>query len=91
MKTKSHSMSGNQFPNPAQKIMMSLSNGIKKSILPKNHEQINNVYKKRLDNYLNLVAVHGENNTNDIVKRIIAKDKTSQAVMQNRQALNSQK
>ena len=42
--------------------LMSISSGLKKNILPRQHQDINSIYKKRLQKYLNLVAIHGENN-----------------------------
>lgn len=41
---------------------MSIASGLKKSILPRTHEEINIIYQRRLSKYLNLVAIHGEGN-----------------------------
>jgi len=43
---------------------MSIASGLRKKILPKSHQDINAIYKRRLDQYLNLVSIHGENNKN---------------------------
>ena len=41
---------------------MSISSGLRKNILPKNQVKINKIYEKGLNRYLNLVAIHGDNN-----------------------------
>ena len=41
---------------------MSISSDLQKNVLPSVHNQINQIYKKRLTKYLNLVAIHGERN-----------------------------
>ena len=40
--------------------LMSIASGLKKNILPKTHEHINQIYTQRLNKYLNLIATHGE-------------------------------
>lgn len=42
--------------------LMSISSDLQKNVLPSVHNQINQIYKKRLTKYLNLVAIHGERN-----------------------------
>ena len=41
---------------------MSIASDLRKNILPKQHEQINEIYKQRISNYLSLLAIHGEAN-----------------------------
>ena len=41
---------------------MSIASDLRKNILPKQHEQINEIYKLRISNYLSLLAIHGEPN-----------------------------
>ena len=43
---------------------MSIASDLRKNILPKQHEQINEIYKQRISNYLSLLAIHGEPNQN---------------------------
>ena len=42
--------------------LMSIASDLRKNILPKQHEQINEIYKQRISNYLSLLAIHGEPN-----------------------------
>ena len=41
---------------------MSIASDLRKNILPKQHGQINEIYKQRISNYLSLLAIHGEPN-----------------------------
>ena len=42
--------------------LMLIASDLRKNILPKLHEQINEIYKQRISNYLSLLAIHGEPN-----------------------------
>lgn len=46
----------------AQAKLMSIASGLKKNILPKTHLEINEIYKRRLNKYLNFISLYGENN-----------------------------
>jgi len=41
---------------------MSIASDLRKNILPKQHSQINEIYKQRISSYLSLLAIHGEPN-----------------------------
>ena len=41
---------------------MSIASDLRKNILPKQHEQINEIYKQNISNYLSLLSIHGEPN-----------------------------
>ena len=58
---------------------MSISSGLRKNILPRTHEEINSIYQKRLTKYLNLVAIHGENNP--IVNQIFKNEKEDETAL----------
>ena len=45
-----------------QAKLLSLASDLKKNILPKQHEELTNIYKKRISKYLNLLAIHGDSN-----------------------------
>ena len=45
-----------------QAKLLSLASDLKKNILPRQHEELTNMYKKRISKYLNLLAIHGDSN-----------------------------
>ena len=50
---------------------MQIASDLRKNILPRQHEQINEIYKQRIGNYLSLLGIQGEANltmTNKIFK-----------------------
>jgi hypothetical protein len=59
--------------------LMSVASGLRKNILPRTHSEINNIYQKRLNKYLNLIAIHGEGNP--IVNQIFNAEKGDENVL----------
>ena len=57
--------------------LMSIASGLRKSILPETHKDINEIYKRRLNKYLSLIATHGENNA-QIVNNMFTEEKRDQ-------------